>query len=572
LRIRPTPNPSREREGLEAERGYAAGHSELPDDRMLSHPAGRGWVPLSRDLGIPSEHESTRALRQVVTVEHCFPDGTPDDPVAAVGCSAVFTTERRVRFLDHLAFKGNVRAAAALVAVSHETVYRKRRQDAGFAALWDAALVHARTYNESVLASRALDGVEAPVYYHGEIAGYRIVHDPRLLLAHIARLDRHVEARPEAVALADRFDELLAAHAGHAPPADFVEAAEELRGAGEAGGEGAGADVLALPPTREEYALHHRGRALDALAGSEEEGAEPAPAELDALEAGESAAMAGAGEAAGAAWDSWREGALALIGRIVRRARGEEEASEDAWGGEDEGDTSPPSSSPRTRGPSENDGPATPSAPAPASAGTGSCAGVTNEAEADPEPDPDAVPTDLPYEIKSAPARVAPHSAALNRVTGVNPLPPRAGEGDHAQHGGGDSPQAPSRRRVPSVTGPRPAPPPPCRGGSPRPDKQRAGKGVPTDRRSARPNGRPDPGLDPGEESQGPRMGPARRLRRKQKSAFPVALDEFLGGLEIEPVLLAGEPDRLDLAALGDRVADRRVAEHVRVAVARGGG
>ena len=130
----PTPNPSREREG--DRRASSASHS-----------AGRGWVPLSRDLGIPSEHESTGAPGTVVLdgVEHCFPYGVPEDVVAAIGSSEVFTLERRVRFLDHLCFKGNVRAAAALVNVSHETAYRKRRQDPKFAGLWDAALVHART-------------------------------------------------------------------------------------------------------------------------------------------------------------------------------------------------------------------------------------------------------------------------------------------------------------------------------------------------------------------------------------------------------------------------------------------
>ena len=122
-----------------------------------------------------------------------------DDPSAPAGPPA-FTRERRVRFLDHLAITGNARAAAGHAAVSHETAYRARRQDPAFAALWDAALVHARDQSAAVLATRALDGVEVAIVYHGEITGYRTVHDPRLLLAHVARLDRQVEGNAAALA------------------------------------------------------------------------------------------------------------------------------------------------------------------------------------------------------------------------------------------------------------------------------------------------------------------------------------------------------------------------------------
>src|SRR5690606_6708046 len=82
--------PSSEEEG--AYRAHPPTHPGTDDTRMLSHPAGRGWIPASRDLGIPSEHPSTPVHEyRTITIEHAFPHGSPDDPVAAVGCSQVFT-------------------------------------------------------------------------------------------------------------------------------------------------------------------------------------------------------------------------------------------------------------------------------------------------------------------------------------------------------------------------------------------------------------------------------------------------------------------------------------------------
>jgi len=241
-----------------------------------------------------------------------FPFAMPGDPPAAVGHGQVFTRERRVRFLDHLAFMGNVRAAAARVGVSHETAYRARRQDAAFAALWDAALVHARSYGESQLATRALDGVEVPIVYHGEVT-YVVRHDPRLLLAHLGRLDRRVADDAAALARAGRFDELLAGYAGHEAPAGFAAAAAEALDWRER------ATAPALPPTREAWVAWRRG---EAIAG---------PGRGNSAKA-EARAMAAAGEAAGTAWDRWHGDALARVAAIVRagEAGGGDAAGESA--------------------------------------------------------------------------------------------------------------------------------------------------------------------------------------------------------------------------------------------------
>lgn len=41
-----------------------------------------------------------------------------------------------------------------------------------------------------MLVTRALDGVEVPVWFRGEKVGTRRLYDTRLLLAHLGRLDR----------------------------------------------------------------------------------------------------------------------------------------------------------------------------------------------------------------------------------------------------------------------------------------------------------------------------------------------------------------------------------------------
>ena len=283
----PHPNPSPDGAGPGADPA-AAGYT-------ASHPAGRGWIPQSRDLGLPPEHDSA-------PLPPAGGAGVPADGAGAIGHGQVFTRERRVRFLDHLAFHGNVRAAAARVAVSHETAYRARRQDAAFAALWDAALVHARHYAESQLATRALDGVAVPVAYHGEVT-YVVRHDPRLLLAHLGRLDRRVESDAAALARAGRFDELLAGYAGHDAPAGFAEAAAEARDWRER------ATAPALPPTRAEWVAWRRGEAMDA------------PGRGKGAKA-EARSMAAAGAAAGAEWDGWHGGALARVGALVNGEAG----------------------------------------------------------------------------------------------------------------------------------------------------------------------------------------------------------------------------------------------------------
>lgn len=127
-----------------------------------------------------------------------------------------FSRSLQAQFLRRLADSGEVRVAVSALPVSHQTVYRMRRACRAFAQGWDAALIVARQKAEDILASRAMHGVEEEVYYHGEVVATRRRYDARLLLAHLARLDRKAE-NADMAALAQQFDAVVEAFEGQSP-------------------------------------------------------------------------------------------------------------------------------------------------------------------------------------------------------------------------------------------------------------------------------------------------------------------------------------------------------------------
>lgn len=133
-------------------------------------------------------------------------------PVLTTPDPALFSRERQAAFLAALAGTGNVRSASARAGVSHQTAYRTRLASPGFRRAWDAALLAARAQAEEVLACRALDGWEEDVLYHGEVVATRRRYSDRLLLAHLARLDR-LCGDAEVAGFADAFDLALERYA-----------------------------------------------------------------------------------------------------------------------------------------------------------------------------------------------------------------------------------------------------------------------------------------------------------------------------------------------------------------------
>ncbi|EIZ80820.1 hypothetical protein WSK_0502 [Novosphingobium sp. Rr 2-17] len=185
---------------------------------------GRGWIPGERDIGLPDDDLASALSFRGEGPLGCAPFAAPS--AASSTALHAWDAGRKVRFLDRLSEKGDVRAAAAFVGMSRQSAYVMRRRDVVFAQGWVAAMVLARRHAEEVLATRALDGVEEPVWFRGELVGARRRFDGRLLLAHLERLDRAAEehSRGEAaLELADRFDELLAMVAGARPEDGFFQ-------------------------------------------------------------------------------------------------------------------------------------------------------------------------------------------------------------------------------------------------------------------------------------------------------------------------------------------------------------
>ena len=113
----------------------------------------------------------------------------------------------RVKFLEALAQTGNVQASAYFVQRSRQSAYDLKRRDPDFARGWLAALVLAREEAQDKLQERAIEGIEEEIFYHGEVVATRRRYDSRLLLAHLARLDKIAEQIPAQAVPAQRQEE-----------------------------------------------------------------------------------------------------------------------------------------------------------------------------------------------------------------------------------------------------------------------------------------------------------------------------------------------------------------------------
>jgi hypothetical protein len=94
------------------------------------------------------------------------------------------TPPRQIALIRALAACGCVREACARVGVSTEAVYRlRRRPDAqSFRLAMDMALDGGADRVEDAMFARAIDGVEIPHYYKGELVGTHRRYDERLAM------------------------------------------------------------------------------------------------------------------------------------------------------------------------------------------------------------------------------------------------------------------------------------------------------------------------------------------------------------------------------------------------------
>jgi hypothetical protein len=89
--------------------------------------------------------------------------------------------KRRV-FLDALAKTGNATKAAQIAGYASMTrLYEYRKEHPEFAKAWEEAMDMAGDVFEAEAARRAVEGTYEPVFYKGEIVGYKLVHSDGLL-------------------------------------------------------------------------------------------------------------------------------------------------------------------------------------------------------------------------------------------------------------------------------------------------------------------------------------------------------------------------------------------------------
>ena len=176
----------------------AGGRGECGADTPLS-PAALRQAQDERIVGGGPEPEPQ--FERVSVSPPSAAEPVPTSAEGATGHTPVFSPQSQAKFLDNLSINGNVRHACKVARVSPQTAYRARRKSPALAKLWDAALLSARDRAEEELATRAMNGTEESVFYHGEEVATRTRYSDRLLLAHLARLDRLAERADVSAAL-----------------------------------------------------------------------------------------------------------------------------------------------------------------------------------------------------------------------------------------------------------------------------------------------------------------------------------------------------------------------------------
>ena len=88
----------------------------------------------------------------------------------------------RALFFEMLRKTGNVSAAARHAGRARAQLYRLRKQDTAFAALWDDALEEAADWLELEALRRAMDGIEEGRYFRGEMIGTITRYSESLLM------------------------------------------------------------------------------------------------------------------------------------------------------------------------------------------------------------------------------------------------------------------------------------------------------------------------------------------------------------------------------------------------------
>ena len=125
---------------------------------------------------------------------------------------AGWTRAKMVTFLRELAASQSVAQAASAVGLTRQSAYRLRDRLVGtpFALGWEVALEAGLTQLAHAMLDRAVNGVEVPHYYKGELVGTSRQYDERLsiwIASNPWKIGRHQFPREHG---AKGFDHLLA--------------------------------------------------------------------------------------------------------------------------------------------------------------------------------------------------------------------------------------------------------------------------------------------------------------------------------------------------------------------------
>ena len=191
-------------------------HTTFPVGAPVANPLGADGERIVAALRARSAASGDDAAPAAAPALSSLIEALPSDATRAP--QTEFVRDLQVLFIENLSLTGSVRSAACAAGVSHQTAYRARRSCAHFRLGWDGALVAARAAAADTLACRAIDGIEEQVFYHGDVIATRRRYSDRLLLAHMARLDRLATGDARASAFAEDWDAAMARFAGGEDP------------------------------------------------------------------------------------------------------------------------------------------------------------------------------------------------------------------------------------------------------------------------------------------------------------------------------------------------------------------
>ena len=107
---------------------------------------------------------------------------SPEPPRPRALRHDTWSREKMALFLRELAASQSVAHAAAAVGMSRQSAYRLKNRLVGtpFALGWEVALELGLSQLAHAVLDRAINGVEVPHYYHGELVGTSRRYDGRL--------------------------------------------------------------------------------------------------------------------------------------------------------------------------------------------------------------------------------------------------------------------------------------------------------------------------------------------------------------------------------------------------------